>query len=144
MKILMACDHGGLELKNYLKTHLTDYQIEDLGTFSSDSVDYPDYAQKLCERIPAISPHKEPEVFGILVCGSGQGMAIKANKFKHIRAALCWDLISTKLSREHNNANVLCLGGRLIPFGSAVEMANVFLKTAFAGGRHATRVDKMC
>jgi len=144
MKVFIASDHAGFELKEYLKKNLPQVQFEDLGTHDTQSVDYPDFAAKLVEKMPIEAPEKNPDVFGILVCGSGQGMAIKANKYSHIRAALCWDHTSAKLSREHNNANVLCLGGRLIPFRTAVEMAQIFFKTEFAGGRHANRVGKLC
>lgn len=143
MKILLASDHAGLDFKNLLKNHLKDYQVEDLGPQSTESVDYTDFAEKLCKHITVQPAHETPKTFGILICGSGQGMAMKANKYAHIRAALCWDLISTKLSREHNNANVLCLGGRLLPHGLALEMVDTFLKTSFVGGRHEKRVLKI-
>lgn len=145
MKVLIASDHAGLELKTHIKTLLSQKQIliEDLGPQTADSVDYPDFAQKLCEKIPKIPGSQQPETIGILVCGSGQGMAMKANKYSHIRAALCWDLISTQLSREHNNANVLCLGGRLLPNGLALEMVEKFLSVNFIGGRHEKRVLKI-
>lgn len=143
MKILLASDHAGLEFKNLLKNHLKNFQVEDLGPHSSDSVDYTDFAEKLCKQIQSQSASEAPSTFGILICGSGQGMAMKANKYSHIRAALCWDLVSTKLSREHNNANVLCLGGRLLPYGLALEMVDTFLKTSFLGGRHEKRALKI-
>jgi ribose 5-phosphate isomerase B len=121
-----------------------DHHFEDLGTYDTERVDYPDYAEKLCELLPAGSLEKDPQDFGILICGSGQGMAIKANRHSHIRAALCYDIITTKLSREHNNANVLCLGERILPFTLAAEMVKVFLETKFAEGRHTARVKKLC
>ncbi len=145
MKILIASDHAGLELKTHIKNLLAQKQIsvEDLGPQNTDSVDYPDFAQRLCEKMPKVSSSQQPEILGILVCGSGQGMAMKANKYSYIRAALCWDLISTQLAREHNNANILCLGGRLLPNGLALEMVERFLTTQFLGGRHEKRVLKI-
>ena len=144
MKVLIASDHAGLKLKEDLKTNLQNtlkgetIEWMDLGAYNESSVDYPDMAQNLCNTLL-----KNQGDFGVLVCGSGQGMAMKANRNKGIRAALCWDKPSTQLSREHNNANVLCLGGRLIPWGLAREMAQVFLSTAYAGGRHENRVKKL-
>lgn len=138
-KILIASDHGGLELKQELiKNFSKDFEFIDLGVKDRTSVDYPDFAKLLCEKL--LSNQGE---MGILVCGSGQGMAMQANRFKGIRAALCWDLPSAILSREHNNANVLCLGGRLIPFGYAVEIARTWLNTKFLGDRHTKRVEKL-
>ena len=142
-KCLIASDHAGLSLKQYLIQNLKDslageIEIIDLGPNDSASVDYPDYAQKLCKALL-----EKKGDFGILACGSGQGQAMTANRFKGIRAALCWDLTSTKLSREHNNANVLCMGARLIPFGLALDMARTFFATPFAGGRHEGRLQKM-
>lgn len=146
MKILIASDHGGFALKTHLIQTLgasylpgeSSSEFADLGPSDEKSVDYPDFAKKLCEKLLAGEGH-----FGILVCGSGQGMNMKANRYKGIRSALCWDLPSAKLSREHNNANVLCLGGRLIPFGYATEIAKTFLSTEFLGGRHEARVKKL-
>lgn len=136
MKILIASDHAGLDLKKYFLNEFKDIHFEDLGTKEEASVDYPDYADLLCKKI-------KPNEIGILICGSGQGMAMRANKYPHIRAALCWDLTSARLAREHNNANVLCLGARLIPFGLAKDIFSVFLKTNFLGDRHETRVKKL-
>ena len=142
MKILIASDHGGLSLKNYLLKEAvslgTDVEFIDLGAHDENSVDYPDYAKKLSQELLNKKADK-----GILVCGSGQGMAIQANRFKGIRAALCWDVPSAKLSREHNNSNVLCLGNRLIPHGLATEIVKVWLQTPFAGGRHEKRTEKL-
>jgi ribose 5-phosphate isomerase B len=144
MKILIASDHAGYNLKKYLMEHFYDLHFEDLGTYDTQSVDYPDFADKLSDLLPAESLEKDPQNFGILICGSGQGMAIKANKHSHIRAALCYDLVTTRLSREHNNANVLCLGERILPFTLAKDMVETFLKTKFSEGRHTNRVKKLC
>ncbi|MDZ4676629.1 MAG: ribose 5-phosphate isomerase B [Oligoflexia bacterium] len=139
-KVLIAADHGGISLKKQLISELSHLNFEfiDLGTHDEKSVDYPDYAKKLCQEVI----NKKAD-YGILICGSGQGMAMSANRHKNIRAALCWDIPSAKLSREHNNANVLCLGARLIPFGLAIEIARTWLSTPFAGGRHKLRTEKM-
>jgi ribose 5-phosphate isomerase B len=139
-KVLIASDHAGLPLKKHLITDLGPEGVEwiDLGAHDETSVDYPDYAKKLSEEL---LKHKAD--FGVLVCGSGQGMAMTANKFKGIRAAMAWDLPSAKLSREHNNANILCMGARLIPFGLASEITRTWLSTSFAGGRHEKRTNKI-
>ena len=136
-KILIASDHAGLPLKKHLIAELSREGVEfiDLGPEDEKSVDYPDFAKKLCEALLSKKATR-----GILMCGSGQGMAITANRFKGIRAALCWDLPSSELARKHNDANVLCLGARLIPFGYAAEIAKKFLSTPFEGGRHQNRV----
>lgn len=140
-KLYLAADHGGVGLKNALKARYAGRGIEvvDLGTQGEASVDYPDFAGELCRRIQAVDFSE----VGILVCGSGQGMAITANKFKHIRAALCWSVESAQLSRAHNDANVLCLGQRLVPEPLAFEIADRFLSTPFDGGRHLNRVQKI-
>ncbi len=135
----LASDHAGFALKQYLRqTVLKDVPHQDLGTESEDSVDYPDFADRVAERIKA-----EPDSFGLLICGSGQGMAIRANRHPHLRAALCCNPEWARLSREHNNANVLCLGGRMTDFAEAQEIFKVFAETEFAGGRHQRRVDKL-
>tara|TARA_B100001996_G_C18599885_1_gene569412 strand:+ start:261 stop:683 length:423 start_codon:yes stop_codon:yes gene_type:complete len=138
-KIFIASDHAGFKLKNsiilkFIKTK----KIEDLGPKSSDSVDYPDFAKKLSRKV---SSNKGS--FGILVCGSGMGMAITANKIKNIRAALCYSAKNTKLSRLHNNANIITLGERLINKNKAFKLIEIFLKTKFEGGRHLRRVKKI-
>ena len=138
-KIFIASDHAGFKLKNkiilkFIKTK----KIEDLGPKSSDSVDYPDFAKKLSRKV---SSNKGS--FGILVCGSGMGMAITANKIKNIRAALCYSAKNTKLSRLHNNANIITLGERLINKNKAFKLIEIFLKTKFEGGRHLRRVNKI-
>lgn len=138
MTIYIGCDHGGFELKEKIKTAFPGYKFVDFGTNTIDSVDYPDFASQVCEALKS-----DPTSRGILICGSGQGMAMRANKYSHIRAALVWSNEVTRLSREHNDANVLCLGGRLIPSTEAVEFVKIFLQTEFAGGRHSVRVSKI-
>ncbi len=140
LKLLIASDHAGFKLKEFLISQLPvaqDVSLLDLGPSDEARVDYPDFSKKLCE---ALLSRKGD--LGILICGSGQGMAMQANRFKGIRAALCWDLPSAQFSREHNDANVLCLGGRLIPDGYALEIARLWLKTPFAKGRHEERIKK--
>lgn len=137
MKLVIGSDHAGLPLKDFFKTHRTDIEWIDVGPFNTDSVDYPDYADLVVKK------SLEEKCLGVLICGSGQGMAIRANKHLEIRAALCWDVEVAKLSRQHNDANILCLGARLIPFNKALEILDVFLKTPFEGGRHFTRVRKL-
>jgi len=138
-KIFIASDHAGYYLKNSVVTKLSKSQkIIDLGPNSNDSVDYPDYAKKLSKRVAS---HKGS--FGILICGSGMGMAISANKTKNIRAALCYSIKNTKLSRLHNNANIITLGERLINKSKAINLIKVFLRTKFKGGRHLRRVRKI-
>lgn len=140
-QLMIASDHGGWELKEQIKSHFPEIEWMDLGpTNRESSVDYPDFADALCSKIKT-SPSSEPQ--GILVCGSGQGMAIRANKFSTVRAALVWNAESTRLSREHNNANILCLGERMLSPKTALECVKIFLETPFAGGRHAARVDKI-
>jgi ribose 5-phosphate isomerase B len=144
LKILIASDHAGYNLKKYIMEHFYELHFEDLGTYDTQSVDYPDYAEKLCKLLPAGSLDQNPEHMGILICGSGQGMAIKANKHSHIRAALCHSTVTAKLAREHNNANVLCMGERILPNTLAKEMVEIFLNTKFLEGRHSNRVKKLC
>lgn len=137
--IWIASDHAGFDLKEELKKHYP--SLEDLGCYSKDSVDYPDYADLVSQRVLSAPP--KPENFGILICGSGQGMAIRANKFLNIRAALCWSSEIARLARQHNNANILCLPGRFITTEIALECIKVFAQTSFEGGRHTQRVDKL-
>lgn len=137
-KIFIASDHAGFELKSQLISQATSVEFIDLGTDSPESVDYPDFAEKLAKKLK-----EHPGGIGCLVCGSGQGMAIKANRYSHIRAALCYSVPVTKLAREHNNANVLCLGARFATLEQAAEILNTFISTEFEGGRHAGRVDKL-
>ena len=140
MKIAVGCDHGGLNLKNMAKDVLTKQGIEvvDMGTYTTDSVDYPDFAAKVANAVASGEVDR-----GILVCGTGIGISIAANKVKGIRAALCHDVFSATMSREHNNANILCMGERVIGLGLAEMIVNAWLKTEFQGGRHAGRVDKI-
>ena len=139
-KVCIASDHAGYKLKETIKDHLINKHVSifDLGPFISKSVDYPDYAKKLAKRVRA----KKSDV-GILVCGSGTGMAISANKIKDIRAAVCYNSKSTRLSRQHNNANIMTLGSRLTKKSLYLKLVELFLKTKFEGGRHLKRVKKI-
>lgn len=144
MKILIASDHAGLELKNKLVAALkNNFQIQDYGPQTSDSVDYPDYANLVCQNLKTEIDKPQLTEFGILVCGSGQGMALRANKFQNIRAALVYSDEITQLSREHNNANIICIGSRFCDFETALRWINIFKDSAFAQGRHQTRVAKV-
>ena len=138
IKIAIASDHAGFKLKEDLKNHFkNDYNFIDFGTDSSDSVDYPDFAHRLAKKI---SENKDS--LGILICGSGIGMSMVANRYKCVRAALCLNENMAKLSREHNNANVLVLGSRLISYKEAIKCCIMFLKSNFEGNRHQARLDK--
>ena len=139
-KICIASDHAGFSLKESIKNHLIDKHISifDVGPFENKSVDYPDFARRLAKRVKA----KKSDV-GILVCGSGTGMAISANKIKDIRAAVCYNLKSTRLSRQHNNANIIALGSRLTKKSLSLKLVELFLKTKFEGGRHLKRIKKI-
>lgn len=138
MKIAIGCDHGGLEHKDAIKAHLEGlgYTVVDSGIFVQESVDYPNIAVKVCADITSKNCQ-----LGILVCGTGIGMSIAANKVKGIRAAACSEHFSAKYTRLHNDSNILCLGGRVIGVGTAIELAEIFVKTEFEGGRHQRRVD---
>ena len=138
--VCIASDHAGYGLKEDIKNHLIDKKISifDLGPFSDQSVDYPDYAKKLGNRIKL-----KKSAVGILVCGSGTGMAISANKIKSIRAAVCYNVKSTRLSRQHNNANIIALGSRLTKKKLSFKLVEIFLKTKFEGGRHLKRIRKI-
>lgn len=138
-KLFIASDHAGFALKESLKKQFSDYVWEDLGPASEDRVDYPDFARVLCEKVIA----SEYQALGVLICGSGQGMAISANKHKGIRAALCWTPEIAVLSKEHNNANVLCLSSRHIDEALNFEIFKSFMATEFAGGRHLDRINKI-
>ena len=141
MKITIGSDHGAVALKDEIKTVLADFadiEVNDLGTFGDTAVDYPDVAAKVCQTVVNGEADR-----GILLCGTGIGISIAANKIKGIRAALCTDVYSAKMSREHNNANVLAMGGRVTGFGPAGEIVKAWVTTEFAGGRHARRVDKI-
>ena len=140
MKIAIGCDHGGLEHKNAIVEHLKNrgFEVEDFGIYEQVSVDYPDIAKKVCQSIV----NKDNER-GILVCGTGIGMSLAANKFKGIRAAVCSEHFSAKYTRLHNDSNILCLGGRVIGIGVALELVDLFVDTEFEGGRHQNRINKI-
>ena len=138
--VALGADHAGWELKEALKAWLIDqgHQVLDVGTHSPDPVDYPDYAEQVAEAVTVAKVER-----GILVCGTGIGMAITANKVPGVRAATCSDLYTARMSREHNDANVLALGGRLMGREMALEIVKAWIETGFAGGRHSGRVDKI-
>ena len=140
MKIALAADHAGYEEKEKIKATLDEIGVEyeDMGTDSCDSVDYPDFASKLADAIKAGKAGR-----GILICGSGIGISIAANRHAHIRCALAHDVTGARLCRQHNDANVLAMGGRMIGEAVAKECVEVFLGTKFDGGRHQKRVDKL-
>ncbi|WP_222943872.1 ribose 5-phosphate isomerase B [Pedobacter sp. N36a] len=138
MKIAIGADHAGFEYKEMLKSFLSDYEVKDFGTHSTQSVDYPDFAHPV-----ALAVESQEYTFGILVCGSANGVAITANKHQHIRAAICWLNEIASLARIHNNANVLCIPARFVSEELAKEMTTTFLNTAFEGGRHENRVNKI-
>jgi ribose 5-phosphate isomerase B len=139
--IAIAADHGGFSLKEYLKATLADQGINwlDLGTYAADSVDYPDYGHKL-----ALAIEKGEASFGIAICGSGIGISIAVNRHAPVRAALCTDVTMARLARQHNDAQVLCLGGRITGQEVAIDIVKTFLNTPFDGGeRHKRRVEKL-
>ncbi len=136
-KILIASDHAGFALKKFLMDNNPDTQWSDLGVFSEEKSDYPDQAKKLCQAI------KQENECGVLVCGSGQGMAMQANRYSGVRAAVVWNEESARLAREHNHANVLCLGARFLSFDKANQLLKVFLKASFKGGHHSERIKKL-
>jgi ribose 5-phosphate isomerase B len=140
MEIAIGSDHGGIHLKEHIKTYLMKkgFVVEDYGTYSEESVDYPDYAEAVAKAIVA-----GKQELGILICGTGIGVSISANKIKGIRAALCGDCFSALMSREHNDANILCLGERVIGLGLAEKIVDTYLTGHFQGGRHARRVEKI-
>lgn len=140
MKIAIASDHAGYEYKTQLAEHLksSGYDVTDLGTDSTESVDYPVFADKVCRAVTEGKAER-----GILVCGTGIGMSIAANKHSGIRAGLCGDEKSATLTRQHNDANVLCMGERIIPYEAAQKIADVFLTTDFIGGKHQRRVEML-
>ena len=139
-KISLASDHAGFKLKEKIKKNLKKkkFTVVDLGPKTDSSVDYPDFAKKVARSVAS----KKSNI-GILVCGSGTGMAMSANKIKKIRAAVCYNRASTSLSRKHNNANILALGSRLTKNSTALKLVNIFLSTKFEGGRHLRRVKKI-
>ena len=142
MKIVIGCDHGALELKETVKEVLKEFpeaEVQDMGTYTAESVDYPEIAEKVCKEIVNGSAEK-----GILLCGTGIGISMAANKIKGIRAALCSDVFSARMSREHNNANVLAMGGRVVGPRPASEIVRAWMTTEFSHGeRHQRRIDKM-
>jgi ribose 5-phosphate isomerase B len=137
MKIMIGCDHGGYDLKQVVVKHLQqmDHQVEDIGTHSRESVDYPQYATRVAHAVAEARFER-----GILICGSGIGMCITANRIPGVRAALVSEPYAAKLSRRHNNSNILCLGGRLLGDQLALEIVDVWLREEFEGGRHERRV----
>jgi len=139
-KIFIASDHAGFKLKESIKLYLNKKKIayKDLGPSNDDRVDYPDYAHKVAKKVKANKNH-----IGILICGSGMGMNIAANRHKNVRAAQCFNLKSTKLSRLHNDANIITLGSRLLSKNNAVKCVSIFLNTKFDGGRHTNRIKKI-
>ena len=140
MKLIVGSDHGGFNLKNHVVKELEKlgHQVTDAGTHSVDSVDYPDIAKAIATRVAESEFER-----GIIVCGTGQGVAMTANKVHGVRAAVVSDTFSAKMARAHNDANVLCIGERVVGSGLAMELVGAFLATSFEGGRHATRVDKI-
>jgi len=138
IKIAIGADHAGFEYKELLKSYLTDYEVKDFGTYSTQSVDYPDFAHPVASAVES-----GEHTFGILVCGSANGVAITANKHQQIRAAICWLNELAALARQHNNANVLCIPARFVSEDLAKEMVTTFINTPFEGGRHEGRVGKI-
>ena len=140
MKIAIGCDHGGFELKNEIIQFLENekHEVKDFGTYSTGSCDYPDIALPVAEAVVA----KEYE-FGILICGTGIGIGIAANKVPGIRAALCSDTFSAHATREHNNANILTMGQRVVGTGLALDIVKTFITSKFEGDRHQNRIDKI-
>ena len=141
MNITIGSDHGAVALKDEVKMVLKEYEdikVTDVGTFGTESVDYPDIAEKVCADVTSGKAD-----LGIVLCGTGIGISIAANKVKCIRCALCKDVYSAKKAREHNNANVLAMGGRVLGFGPAGEIVRAFVESSFEGGRHARRVNKI-
>ncbi len=136
--IAIGADHAGFEYKQAIIEFLGESTVKDFGTYNTDSVDYPDFAHPVADAV-----EKKEFDFGILICGSANGVAITANKHQGIRAAICWTKELGSLARQHNNANVLCIPARFISLDLAKEIVTEFLNTAFEGGRHASRVDKI-
>ena len=140
MRIAIGADHGGYELKQHIAEFLIaqGYETNDLGTHSLESVDYPDFAELVARAVARGEAER-----GIVICGTGIGVSMSANKVRGIRAALCTDCYMARMAREHNDAQVLCLGARVLGVGSAMEIVQVFLSSEFQGGRHARRVGKI-
>jgi len=139
-RIALGADHAGYYVKEAIRQFLENagYPVDDLGTWSEESVDYPDFGKAVADRVAA-----HQDVYGLAVCGTGMGMAIAANKVPGIRAAVAHNVDTARLAREHNDANVLTMGGRVVNGAQAIEMVQTFLNTTFAGGRHARRVEKI-
>ncbi len=139
MKIAIGADHGGYQLKQTIVAQLIElgHEVEDVGCFGPESVNYPDYASQVCERV-----ERDQALRGILICGTGLGMSMAANRYPHVRAALCHESFSARLSREHNNANVLCLGERVTGSALAADIVAAWLEAEFAGGRHQERIEQ--
>lgn len=141
MKIIIGSDHGGFELKEICRLHmetLPECNVTDVGVFNHDAADYPKIAHLVARAVANGDCQR-----GILICGTGLGMSIVANRYKGVRAAVCHNLFTSRLSRQHNDANILVMGGRVIGPGMALEMVDVFLNTPFDGGRHASRLDQI-
>ena len=137
-KVAIACDHGGYDLKEEIKSRFSDVTWVDLGTDSTDSVDYPDFGERLADAIA----NGDADT-GILICGTGIGISIAANRNKAVRCGLCTDTTMARLTRQHNDANVLALGARITGVESVIDIVDVFLNTEFVGGRHQNRVNKL-
>jgi len=140
MRIAIGSDHAGFGLKEVVRAHLgaAGHEVQDLGTHSTDSVDYPDFAHQVAQAVASGEVDR-----GMLVCGTGQGMAMAANKVEGVRAGVCSDVFSARGTRAHNDANVLCLGERVVGAGLAIEIVDTWMSTGFEGGRHQRRVDKI-
>ena len=138
-EIVIASDHGGFRLKNEIIKHLNEkgYKIKDFGCLTEESCDYPDYAKAVAKEVLKTGAK------GILICGTGIGMSISANRFKGIRASHCTDTFTARMTRMHNNSNILCLGERITGTGLALDIVDIWLNTEFEGGRHQTRIDKI-
>jgi ribose 5-phosphate isomerase B len=140
LPIVIGCDHAGYDYKTQLVPWLKQqgWQVNDLGTYAPDSVDYPDYVHPL-----AVSVEKQESAFGILICGTGNGVCMTANKHQGIRAGLCWATDVAKLVRQHNNANIICIPARFVALPAAQDMITIFMTTEFEGGRHQNRINKI-
>lgn len=139
MKIAIGADHGGYRLKEMIRVLVSDlgHEVQDMGCYSTVSVDYPEIARMVCELVDTGAVER-----GILICGTGIGMSMAANRYAHVRAALCHDHYTARMSREHNNANILCLGERVIGSGVAEDIVRTWLGTDFSGGRHLGRIEQ--
>ncbi len=140
MRVAIGSDHGGFRLKEEIKSYLIEkgYDVDDFGCYSEESVDYPDFAKKVAEAVA-----KGDYGFGVLMCGTGIGISIAANKVKGIRAALCHDGLTARLAKQHNNANILCMGGRTTGLETAKDIVDNYLSHEFEGGRHLRRINKI-